>query len=267
MIYQERDNKRKRNRKAKTFFILFSLVGVTLLLNFFAPNFFSPIVHAVGVPAGESRGFLTTHFGNIISLFQSKRNLVLQNRELREKQQLFIALETEKARLHQENESLKTLLGNKAVTPEEIVAYIVSKPGFSPYDTFIIDVGEKDGVKAGDLVLADRSIVIGEVESVLPGSSKVISYSSSGHKTEIFIGEKSIQTIAEGKGGGNFEVKLPRNAEVKEGDFVMLAKYPDRLFGTITSIKVSDSDTFERILFRGAIDINQLKFVTVEKKQ
>ncbi|MDQ3076833.1 MAG: rod shape-determining protein MreC [bacterium] len=267
MIYQERDNKRKKNRKIRTILIVFLLISITFLLNFFAPHFLSPMVHAVGVPAGESRGFFAEHVRNIINLLQSKRSLVMQNRELREKQQLFSALEAEKTRLHLENISLKSQLGRKEVLAHEIIAYIVSKPGFSPYDTLIIDVGEKDGVKAGDLVVADRSIIIGEIESVLPGSSKVISYSSSGYKTDIFIGEKSIQTIAEGKGGGNFEVKLPRNADVKEGDTVMLSKYPDKLFGTITSIKISDSDTFERILFRGIVDINQLQFVTVEKKQ
>ncbi len=40
---------------------------------------------------------------------------------------------------------------------------MLSKPTFTPYDTFIIDVGSENGVKEDDIVLAGSSTAIGKI--------------------------------------------------------------------------------------------------------
>lgn len=266
MIYLQRDNERKNRKKYRRIFVIVGLLGIVVLFNIYIPQFLSPVVHAVGVPVAESRSVTSGGIQGFFALLKSKRALILENQALREKLALYTTLEAERNFLTQENTTLKALLGRSEPQPYEVIASILSKPGYSLYDTLIIDVGESEGIKVGDIVLADRSVIVGEVSAVFAHSSKVITYSSPEYKNDVFIGEKAIQATALGKGGGNFEVKLPRNTEVKEGDMVTLSRFPGKIFGTISSIKISSSDTFEQILFRGVVDINHLKYVTVEKQ-
>jgi cell shape-determining protein MreC len=265
MIYQ-RDNNRKKQRRLKTFSIIGGLLVFTLILNYFLPHLFSPAVQAVEIPASITRSGMGGFFSNLLGTFHSKKNLVLENRTLREKVALYDALRIERDATTEENDILKALLGKASTTGHEVVSRIISKPGFSPYDTMILDAGERDGVHVGDLVLADRSVVVGEVAQVYKESSNVIMYSSSDRKTNVLIGTEALETEALGKGGGNFEIELPRNANVKVGDIVHLAAYPDKVFGSITVVNVADADSFEKVLFRSVVDITHISHVTVYRQ-
>jgi cell shape-determining protein MreC len=265
MIYQ-RDNKRYKQKRLRSILIPGFLLVLIIVLNFFTPHLFSPLVHALEVPASVTRGGIGGYIGSLWGTFTSKRNLVIQNRLLREQVALLTAQRLERDALQIENTTLKNLLGKATTTEQEVVARILSKPGFSPYDTIIIDAGIQEGVKVGDLVLADRSVILGEVEQVYGTTATVILYSSSDRKTNVLIGEHALETEAVGKGGGNFEVELPRNTDIKVDDLVHLAAFPDKLFGAITIINISDADSFERILFRSAVDINHISHVTVYRR-
>jgi cell shape-determining protein MreC len=246
--------------------ILGIILIVVVIMNFLFPNLMSPVMHVVGVPVMYTNQFLTYSFGDAFTLLHSKQNLIQKNRELREKLELFNAVEVEKASLLAENMSLRNVVDNKKATPGTILAQIISKPGFSPYDTVVLDVGEKEGVKPGDLLLADQAVILGEIATVYAHSANALLYSSAEHKTDVFIGSTTLETTATGKGGGNFEIRLPRNADIKEGDIVTFAKSPNKVFGKVTAINVASADTFERILFRSAVDVSKLRFVTIEKQ-
>lgn len=264
MIYSPRDNIRRKQKRTQITLVLAGILVVVLLLNFFAPQLLSPISHTIGLPLLKSRLAASAGGSELWQLLKSKQSLYGQNRTLREEAALFKAIEVERDALKNENASLRDLLGRSTSTDPVILAQILSKPGFSPYDTLILDVGETDGVKAGDLVLVENTLVVGQISTVQGHSSNALLYSSPEHKTEIFIGTKSVQAVAIGKGAGSFEVRVPRNTEFKVGDEVRLAAFPDVVFGAVTDINGASADTFDRILFRSLIDISDLRFVMVK---
>jgi hypothetical protein len=80
------------------------------------------------------------------------------------------------------------------------------------------------------------------------------------------VGVNSIQSIAIGKGGGNFEIKLPKNTQIQVGDTVSLASTTTKIIGSIQFINTSPTDSFERALFKNVADVTMLSYVMIEKK-
>ncbi|MES2436827.1 MAG: rod shape-determining protein MreC [Patescibacteria group bacterium] len=265
MIYQPRDTKRRSQKRAVSVLIIFAIAAIVGLINWLSPQLFMPATHAAGVPIMYSQAAVENATDTIWGVLKSKRTLLEHNRSLREQLALMEATVLEKNILTEENESLRKLLGRENASTTSIVARIISKPGFSPYDTIIIDAGDQEGVVVGDTVVVNGSVLVGKVATTAAHSSNVVLYSSPEQKVQVLIGPQAVETTAFGKGGGNFEVKLPRNASIKEGDSVVMAEHPEYIFGAITSIQISDADSFEKVLFRSAIDVTETKFVTVEQ--
>jgi cell shape-determining protein MreC len=266
MIYPPRDSFRRKRKHVATSLGLGILLVIVVLVNYFIPHAFSTLTHAIGVPLIKSR---LAAIGGIFDTFQitrSKKSLFVENKTLRERMLLFEALEVEQKALKSENELLRTMLGRSTSTVKVILGEILSKPGFSPYDTIIVDVGTKDGIEVGDYITVDNTIIIGEIASVTPGSSNALLYSSPEYKTEVFVGTESIQAVAIGKGGGNFEIRVPRNTDFDKGDEVRLTKFPHAIFGSITEIKGAAADSFDRVLFRSLVDVERVRFVTIQKR-
>jgi cell shape-determining protein MreC len=266
MIYPPRDSIRRRKKRWMITSILLGFLVIVVILNFFAPQIISPLTHAAGLPVLRTRIMAIGGASELIDVLHSKRTLLQENRELRQKMLLMSALEIERNALKSENEQIKAMLGRSTSTIPVILAQILSKPGYSPYDTLILDVGEQDGVKVGDLVLVENTLVVGEIMTVQGHSSNALLYSSPEHKTEVFIGQRAVQATAVGKGGGNFEVRVPRNTEFQKGDEVRLSHFPDIVFGSVTDINGATADTFERVLFRSLIDVSDVRFVTIKKQ-
>ena len=170
--------------------------------------------------------------------------------------------------LQKENIELKSLLGRTASTSRNMVlAYVLKKPPFSSYDLFIIDVGSINGIKVGDKAYAFGDILIGEVAEVFNDVSKVRLYSSQGEKYEVNIGQDNIQTSATGKGGGAFEVILPRDVTVHKGDVVTVPDISNSVFGIVKDILVEPAKAFSTILFSQPLNIYQQKWIVIDHNE
>jgi cell shape-determining protein MreC len=200
---------------------------------------------------------------NFFEYFKSKQTLI--DERVAVEQRLFLAgdLLAINQTLQSENDVLKDLLGRKDVKLPTILGAILNKPPFSPYDTLIIDVGVKDGVKVGDKIIANANVYIGEVSEVYPQTSKVILYSTPGQKLSVIVGANSITTEAVGMGGGNFNIFLPREEEIIEGDIINLPSITTNVFGIVEKVNFQDKDSFQTILFKSPVNISELNFVEV----
>jgi cell shape-determining protein MreC len=165
--------------------------------------------------------------------------------------------------LLKENEDLKAQL-NRGVIMKPLLAAILKKPPFSAYDSFIIDVGEADGVQKGDRVYTLGSIPIGEITDVNGPISHVLLYSSAGQKFDILIGPSNIQATAIGKGGGSFEVSLPRDTKIKLGDSVQVPGLGTTYVGRVQGFASEPSEPFAKILFSQPINMYEQKWVVVD---
>lgn len=205
--------------------------------------------------------------GGFLGYFKTQNALIKENQTLKQDVAYLKVLETERDFYKLEKEKLEELLGRIPEPKEFILARIISKPGFSPYDTIIIDAGAKDAVKDGALVYADGSIVLGHIAGVNDRTSVIKLFSSPEERINVFVGSNGIEAVAIGKGGGTFELKLPRNTDIKEGDLVTMASTTGKIFGTIRYISNSAADAYEKALFKSPIDASDITWVLVEKNK
>jgi cell shape-determining protein MreC len=256
----------KKIKRKKIFKIVFCVV-VLIILFYFKSGIFSGLSYAA---AGLFRPVLI--FGNNIggkmrsagSYFVSKNSLYLQNQDLQAK------LNEDGARMSNynsvlaENDGLKEILGRKNEKVPMVLGAILSKPNQSIYDTLVVDVGTKQGIKVGDIVFALGNVPIGRVSFISPNSSKVILFSNAGEKTQALISGKNIFMEIIGRGGGNFEMILPRDFTLQKGDQVVLPGINPYVLAIVQTIISDSRDPFNKALLTSPVNIQELKFVEIE---
>ncbi len=258
------DKKIKRNKLFK--YTLFVIV-LSILIYFRAGIFngLSYVSSAVFRPVlilGNNIGGTLSNTG---SYFHSKSSLFLENEDLKSK------LGEEEAQISNynsildENLKMKEILGRKNPKVNLILAVILSKPNQSPYDTLIIDVGTNDGISVGQRVFALGNVPIGRIAEVYTNSAKVILYSNPGEQTEVVISGSGTFMQIVGRGGGNFEMILPRDFVLQNGTEVDLPDITPYIVGTVQTIISDPRDAFQKALLTSPVNIQELKFVEVEK--
>lgn len=165
--------------------------------------------------------------------------------------------------LLRENDELKNLL-SRSQAGRPLLATILRRPPVSAYDILILDVGFPEKVQKGNRVYAIGNVPIGEIEEVIGSTSKVRIYSSAGQTFTVLIGSTSLETNATGKGGGYFEVTMPRDAKIKVGDQVLIPALSNAFVGTVEGVTSDPSEPFSKILFRQPVNIYEMRWVIVD---
>ncbi len=163
--------------------------------------------------------------------------------------------------LQSENEQLKALLGRSTDKEQMTLAAVLVRPPQSPYDSIIIDAGNNMGLLVGDIIYAEMHYAIGKVVEVSENRSVVMLFSSSGQKASVLIGSSTTAVSAEGQGGGNFYIKLPRNIEIQKGDPVIWPDIQTILLGSVEVVDSGNGDAYAHIYFKSPININTLRYV------
>lgn len=212
-------------------------------------------------------------FNALGSYFASKNSLSLENENLKSQ-----ILESEADRANYasvvaDNVSLKEILGRKEVKINMVLSAILSKPNQSLYDTLVIDVGTNQGIKVGNTVFAFGNVPIGRIDMVYPDSSKVVLFSNNEEKNQVVVGSKSASTRTSlggniymeivGRGGGNFEMVIPRDLTLQKGDLVTLPGITPYVVGVVETVISDPRDPFVKALLTSPVNIQELKFVEV----
>jgi len=145
-----------------------------------------------------------------------------------------------------------------------ILSAILSKPNQSIYDTLVIDVGTKQGIKIGNTVFALGNVPIGRVSLVYDNSSKVVLFSSAGEKTQAVISGQDVFLELVGRGGGNFEMMMPKDFSLQKGDQVVMPGLNPHVLAVVETIISDLRDPFTKALLISPVNIQELKFVEVE---
>ncbi len=225
-------------------------------------SLFGGKVVSVVSPVWRGEHFLSRFLGPTLEYWRGKQALVDENISLREK---VTALEFEKSTLtlalNQEH-SLEALLG-RLPQPGEVIASVLTRPPQSPYDLFIIDAGERDGIAVGAQAGLPEGPLLGTISDVFASSAKVKLFSSAGEKTEAVLERGNTPVILEGRGGGAFRVKVPRETPAVIGDRIISADTSYRLLGVIEDISVSSTDSFKEISARSPANIFDVRLISV----
>ena len=260
MNYLIKNNTRAGKKKKKI------VVGVLLfvVISIFGTSLFSDIFSRLGTVIWDSENFISRSIRDTVRLFQSKNALIAENEELKKRLETMVvdALATDIMR--QENIDLKEILG-RTEDKKVLLASVLRTPPFSPYDTFILDVGEDHGVQIGDYVFVGGHVLIGEIVEVNPHSSKAQLFSSPGKTMAVLVGKKSISVEAVGRGGGNFEIILSREIPVAVGESVIVPQIDSMVLGVVGLVDTDPAKTFQRVLFSTPVNIQGVRWVTVVK--
>ena len=200
-------------------------------------------------------------------LIESKQSLIIENGNLRQEIQKLNGRLLEFNRLVAENLDLKNLLGRKEIGYSEILVQIMSGPNQTPFDTILIDRGEAAGVKLGDRVIAVGSVPIALVTEVFKNSARATLFSFPGRSADVLIGDSGIITTAIGRGGGNFEAKLPREIEIEAGDPIVIPEIDPHIFAVVEDVVSKPTDSFQTIYFKNPVNISELEWVVVSQNK
>ncbi len=266
------DKKTKRNRYYKFFFglIIFIIIFYFRVDIFGGLSYVSGFVFRPIISSGNNVGLKLKSFG---SYFSSKDLLYSENQDLKLKIEEDRANRANYDSVVRENIELKDILGRKSEQMNLLLSNILAKPNQSLYDTLLIDVGENYKVKIGDRVFAFGNIPIGRVSDVYFNSSKVTLFSSSGESNQVIVSPKPIlgevrnENIfleAIGRGGGNFEIIIPRDLIIAKGDQIVFPDNMPYVLGIVEAVISDPRDSFQKALLMSPVNIQELKFVQVE---
>lgn len=188
-----------------------------------------------------------------------RQNALQQENELLQQQLAGMQL------MDDENASLRQMLDYPKTAYTMIPARVISKPSQSVYDRIMIDRGSRDGIKVGDRVIAGENSYIATIDVVNETTAEGTLISGSFWKGDAVISRLGITVPVEGKGSGNFELHIPRDLEVRDGDVMTLPGFSDFVFGIIKTVQFDERDPYQTVLARTPVNLQELKFVRVVK--
>ncbi len=249
MIYRQK-NKKIGYRKyivIGVFFIILSLFGV----------FFKGVIQGIASPILNIHTGIFSGLGNLSAYFKSKSELQKTNKELLEQNQDFkiqlLTLESVK----KENEDLKNQM--QFIDPENkvVVTKIITKPPFSPFDTFMIN--SNDQIKKDQKVFY-KKMLVGRVIETYNRTAIIKLYSSSGDKVPVQLQGNEFE--AEGQGNLSFKIKIPKSLVVEKNTPIYSSE-TNSILGVVQSIYSDEASAFQDVYFKYPVNINDLEYVEV----
>ena len=200
-------------------------------------------------------------------------------------------LQAENEKLKTENEELNAKLINYEVILSEnlilkehvnltesypdykvIVADVISESASNWEEIYIINRGEKDGIKPDMVVVAEEGLV-GYVESVTNNTSKVISILDPGNTVSVRTTRTRDSLVCKGNStlSDKNEVKLtkiPTNLTLVEGDRIETSglggRYPKGIpIGEVESFNIKKNPVENEAIVEAYVDFNKLETVAI----
>lgn len=195
------------------------------------------------------------YLGNFLAENKEAEDLILENEELKAK---IRDLEASEALLEFTAKAEEELKGT-------ISALILLRPPALAYDQLITDKGKENGVILDKLVLVGSGIILGKVAEVFEETSRVMSFSTYGLETNVFLRVAGVSASASGLGNYEFEITLPRDFPVEEGEQVFSLTDPPYLVGTVEKIASPASASTKKLTVRQPFNIYGLRSVNILK--
>lgn len=236
------------------FFLVFQIGSVRKVLENALFSFAAPFWRAERTVAA---------LGARVSPLTTKEEAVEENGLLKERNRFLEAKTYMIPLLEKENAELKKMLLRRPDDAVLLLARVLVPLGRSPYDTLVVDIGERDGVKAGALVTAYDTVVLGVIERVYARTSLVKLFSSPKETVEVVIGEERTPATAEGLGGGAWKTRMPKGVTIREGDTVLLPSSASDILGIVASVAIGQSDSFQTIFFQAPVNLYKIEWVYV----
>jgi len=240
-------------------------IVAVFLIFIFGAMFFSfsrGLMISVFSPLWKGENAVAIGFRNLATFFKSKNALIEENQILRDK---LASSELTNVSLQTISDAENSLLVNfgRASTNKLIASAVLVHPPQTPYDSLIVDAGAVDGVSLDAVVSLPEGPKIGTVIEVFNKSARVKLYSSNGEKTNAVLERSNVPVSLLGRGGGNFEIALPRDVAVEVGDKILSGSLAPTIIGVVGDIEMKPTDSFKKIMVRSVANIYTMRFVVI----
>lgn len=237
-------------------------IGTILL---FAPSFFAGTLITALSPLWKTSNAISSEASTNLGFFRSKLLLIEENKALKasleETRLKTIAYEA----LKEEYAVLTATFGRSA--PQGfILAGVLVRPPQAPYDNLIVDAGLEEGVRIGDVAFASDAIILGEVVEVYEHKAKVELYSTALKIMSGFVSRTGTGVELVGRGGGDFEVSISRDAEVTEQDMFVTAGVSGYVIASVKAIDSRPTDAVQKVLAQSPANMSQIRWVALRRK-
>jgi cell shape-determining protein MreC len=158
-----------------------------------------------------------------------------------------------------------TLFADQYAVGNLIRIPIISKPNQSPYDTFVLDIGDHADVKTGSFMITDSQAVLGTIDSLSGTTAIGMLFSSPKVQTVARLERSNYDVTVVGVGGGNMVVEVPKEIETALGDKVLYPSFHNRVIGIIRDITLDDRDANKKLYITLPTNMLTLDHIYVEK--
>lgn len=256
------------------------LCVLLILLSFKFSNRFAAVKTTVGnvvAPMQKGINSVGRSLSNGFDLFQTKKSLLAQNKELKEKIDSLSysnkILTSENAELDNYRELYK--LDKKYPDYPKVAATIISRDGNNWYNVFYIDKGKDDGVDVDMNVIAGNGLVgivseagkhYAKVRAIIDDKSKVSAMFEETGETCIVKG--NMESIY----NGYIDVEMISNtAKIKEGEEIVTSHISDKFLqglsiGYVQDITTDPSNLTQTAHVTPVVNFDQLETVLVITK-
>lgn len=258
-LLSTKKSKKALNKNILVFIFLVLIFAATLTIKYanysIARVVATPFIY-IGTGIRNSASF-------VLVTLRSKQALTKENQILKGQVEELKNTELDHDLLLKENESLKAELG-RSEKPQLVFARVLTKPNFSLYDSLIVDKGESD-IALGAYVYAPGDIPVGTVDQITGKTARVILFSSPERKTLVRIDGYSIDTELVGRGGGNFEIKIPHEIVLTKDTKVLLPSLYSKVIALVKATLGDEREKYERVLLVSPVNIQELDTVFIQK--
>lgn len=170
-----------------------------------------------------------------------------------------------------ENERLRAAMNfKKLYPPSALVVQVIGKTISPASSTVTINKGSADGIEKGLAVITPSGIV-GRVQTVLPGTSKVILLTDPGNTLAVRVQRNREDGLLEGKLSRCALKYVSYYADVQEGDLLVTSGldgiYPKGLpVATVVKVKKHEASPFQSVTAEPVVRFSKLEEALVLKK-
>lgn len=192
-------------------------------------------------------------FGTFFSEIKKGSALIRENLALKEENQKLLAELAVQAELKEQNDFLRKTIGLEPLRGYRVTDAKTYNLQFTPEGHYLlINKGEKDGIKNGDIVITSSGVLIGQVSNINTYSSHVRAITDPNLKTTVKLLANSTSAIARGILDNGLQLDfVSQNDEIKENDMIVTSGndlFPAGLIvGTISKITSNDSSLFKKV--------------------
>lgn len=231
-------------------------LGIFLFIIIVFPKFSGVVVRMDARVWDTQASFMST----VKTVTKSKKNLL---RDIDILEERVNTLEIE--RLQFEAYDTLTPASTDHTLDTRMIALVTTRPPQTLYDTFIVDLGERDGVRIGDRVYVHDRILFGTVVNVSATTAQVHAFSSPGQTIPVYHGVSKTALTLEGRGNGNFRVDVPQEVDIVEGDVLLAEDRAQHVVAVVEHIVIDERDPFKHVYVRVPANMNGIHVVQIEK--